>query len=115
MKSVPTAKPIAPTAAMSIEQLDPIADPRWARFVDATPGASVFAHPAWLELLARCYRYKFSALCATGDDGEFVVGMPLARVESRLTGRRLVVAAVLGLLPAGPGRRRGPRGGPPAR
>ena len=90
MKSVTTAKPIAPTAATGIEQLDPIADPRWARFVDATPGASVFAHPAWLELLARCYRYKFSALCATGDDGEFVVGMPLARVESRLTGRRLV-------------------------
>ena len=90
MKSIPTAKAIAPTAARSIEHLDPIADPRWARFVDATPGASVFAHPAWLELLTRCYRYEFSALCATGDDGEFVLGMPLARVESRLTGRRLV-------------------------
>jgi CelD/BcsL family acetyltransferase involved in cellulose biosynthesis len=90
MKSVTTAKAIAPTAAMSIEQLDPIADPRWARFVDAAPGASVFAHPAWLELLARCYRYKFSALCVAGDDGELAVGMPLARVESRLTGRRLV-------------------------
>ena len=90
IKSATTAEPSTATAAMSIEQLDPIADPRWARFVDATPGASVFAHPAWLELLARCYRYEFSSLCTTGDDGELVVGMPLARVESRLTGRRLV-------------------------
>jgi CelD/BcsL family acetyltransferase involved in cellulose biosynthesis len=75
---------------MRVEQLDPLADPRWGRFVDATPSAGVFAHPAWLDLLARRYRYGISALCVTGDGGEPVLGLPIARVESRLTGKRLV-------------------------
>jgi len=72
-----------------VEHLDPIADPRWARFVEATPGAGVFAHPAWLELLARQYRYAMSAVVVS-DGGEPVLGLPIARVESRLTGRRWV-------------------------
>lgn len=75
---------------MRVEQLDPLADPRWERFVAATASASVFAHPAWLGLLARQYRYGMSALCVTGGDGEPLLGLPVARVESRLTGRRLV-------------------------
>ena len=75
---------------MKVEQLDPLTDPRWGRFVDATRGASVFAHPAWLSLLARSYRYGISALCVTDSGGEPVLGLPIARVESRLTGRRLV-------------------------
>jgi CelD/BcsL family acetyltransferase involved in cellulose biosynthesis len=73
-----------------VEQLDPVADPRWQRFLEATPSASVFAHPAWLELLGRSYRYGISALWVVADDGEPVLGLPIARVESRLTGRRLV-------------------------
>ncbi len=31
-----------------------------------------------------------TALCVTGDDGTILAGIPLARVSSRLTGRRLV-------------------------
>jgi CelD/BcsL family acetyltransferase involved in cellulose biosynthesis len=43
-----------------------------------------------VDLLARSYRYTFSALCVMDAEGAIVVGLPLARVESRLTGRRLV-------------------------
>ena len=75
---------------MRVEQLDPVADPRWQRLVETAPGPSVFAHPAWLQLLGRRYRYGMSALCVLDAEGEIALGLPLARVESRLTGRRLV-------------------------
>jgi CelD/BcsL family acetyltransferase involved in cellulose biosynthesis len=74
---------------MTVERLDPLTDPRWLQLVERAPGPTVFAHPAWLDLLRRSYRYGMSALCVI-EDGEAVVGLPLARVESRLTGRRLV-------------------------
>lgn len=70
-------------------RLDPLVDPRWRALVDRSPQAGVFAHPAWLSLLARQYRYPVTAL-AVGDDASLAAGLPLARVESRLTGRRLV-------------------------
>jgi CelD/BcsL family acetyltransferase involved in cellulose biosynthesis len=75
---------------MRTQRLDPLTDPRWQAFVDAAPGASVFHHPAWLGLVGTRYRYGMSALCVVGDGGEIVAGIPLARVSSRLTGRRLV-------------------------
>jgi CelD/BcsL family acetyltransferase involved in cellulose biosynthesis len=75
---------------VKVERLDPIADPRWARFVEATPSASVFAHPAWLELLAGQYSYGMSAIVVSGGGDEPVLGLPIARVESRLTGKRWV-------------------------
>ena len=50
----------------------------------------MFHHPAWLRLLAARYRYDFAASCVVDDDGRVVAGLPWARIESRLTGRRLV-------------------------
>lgn len=70
--------------------LDPLTDSRWQTFVDGTPRPCVFHHPAWLGLVGTRYRYAMSALCVVGDGGEIVAGIPLARVSSRLTGRRLV-------------------------
>lgn len=75
---------------MRVETIDPLADPRWARLVESTPSAGVFAHPAWLGLLARQYRYAMSALVVADDAGEVLTGLPIARIESRLTGRRWV-------------------------
>jgi CelD/BcsL family acetyltransferase involved in cellulose biosynthesis len=71
-------------------RLDPLTDSRWQAFLDGSPGACVFHHPAWLGLVGSRYRYAMSALCVARDDGEIVAGIPLARVCSRLTGRRLV-------------------------
>ena len=71
-------------------QLDPLSDSRWLTFIGSADGASVFQHPAWLGLVGNRYRYPMTALCVTGDDGAILAGIPLARVSSRLTGRRLV-------------------------
>ncbi len=74
---------------MTVAHLDPLTDPRWAAFVMGAPEADVFHHPAWLSLLHEHYRYPMQALCVL-EHGEMVAGLPLARVESRMTGRRLV-------------------------
>ena len=75
---------------MRTDLLDPCTDARWAEFVDRAPGATMFHHPAWLGLIAARYRYRFAACCLLDDAGRIVAGLPWARVESRLTGRRLV-------------------------
>jgi CelD/BcsL family acetyltransferase involved in cellulose biosynthesis len=80
-------------------RLDPLTDPRWQAFVDRARGASVFHHPAWLGLVGTRYRYAMSALCVVGRDGEIVAGIPLARVSSRLTGRRLVAVPFADVCP----------------
>jgi CelD/BcsL family acetyltransferase involved in cellulose biosynthesis len=50
----------------------------------------MFHHPAWLDLLAARYRYEFEASCVVDDSGRILAGLPWGRIESRLTGRRLV-------------------------
>jgi len=49
----------------------------------------VFHHPAWLAVLRDQYAYRFR-LCCCLRDGEVVAGLPVAEIDSRLTGRRLV-------------------------
>jgi len=68
-------------------RVDPIADPAWTALLEHSPDALAFHHPRWLELLRDQYGYGFHAWCVE-DGGELVAGLPVARVESRLTGRR---------------------------
>jgi CelD/BcsL family acetyltransferase involved in cellulose biosynthesis len=75
---------------MRTELLDPRTDDRWDDFVGRAGHATMFHHPAWLTLLADRYRYDFAASCVVDDGGRVVAGLPWARIESRLTGRRLV-------------------------
>jgi len=75
---------------MRTELLDPRTDDRWHDFVGRAGQATLFHHPAWLGLLADRYRYEFAASCVVDDGGRVVAGLPWARIESRLTGRRLV-------------------------
>jgi len=69
--------------------IDPIADPEWLAFVDGSPDSEVFHHPRWLELLRAQYGYQIQACCLANGNG-IEAGIPIARIESRLTGRRLV-------------------------
>jgi len=69
--------------------IDPIADPAWRRLLERSPSAEVFHHPLWMELLRSQYGYEFEA-CCIGNGAGIEAGIPVARVESRLTGRRLV-------------------------
>jgi CelD/BcsL family acetyltransferase involved in cellulose biosynthesis len=75
---------------MRTDLLDPRTDERWGEFVERAERATLFHHPSWLGLLAHTYRYDFAAACVVDDDGRVVAGLPWARIESRLTGRRLV-------------------------
>jgi len=70
-------------------RIDPLADPQWLGFVERSPSAEVFHHPRWLELLRAQYGYELGACCVANGNG-IEAGIPIARVESRLTGRRLV-------------------------
>jgi CelD/BcsL family acetyltransferase involved in cellulose biosynthesis len=69
--------------------IDPLADERWARFVADAPGANVFHHPAWLELLQRSYGYAIRACCIVDSSGEIRAGVPLALVGGPLRAPRL--------------------------
>jgi CelD/BcsL family acetyltransferase involved in cellulose biosynthesis len=74
---------------MSVEQIDPIRDDRWHRFVEGRRDATIFHHPAWLGLLQRQYGYDMSACCDVDDGGAIRAGLPLARI-SGVRGRRLI-------------------------
>jgi CelD/BcsL family acetyltransferase involved in cellulose biosynthesis len=69
--------------------VDPVTDPAWGEFVARSPAAKVFHHPAWLGLLQEQYGHEMRACCIDGPDG-IEAGLPIARISSRLTGRRLV-------------------------
>ncbi len=69
--------------------IDPISDPAWLALVEDSPSATVFHHPLWLQLLSSQYGYALHACCVETEN-EIEAGIPIARIESRLTGRRLV-------------------------
>jgi hypothetical protein len=71
-------------------QIDPLTDPRWSALVAHHPRASVFHTKAWLDALQRTYGYTPIAY-TTSPPGESLENAVLfCRVESWLTGRRLV-------------------------
>jgi len=70
--------------------IDPLKDRRWDRFVQRHPAASVFHSSAWLEALSRTYGYQPIAYTTSPAGRELENGMVFCRVDSWLTGRRLV-------------------------
>src|SRR5205085_3632500 len=73
-----------------VYHVDPLKDPRWPRFLEGHPRASVFHSPAWLNALFKTYGYKSIVYTTCRPDEELRNGVVLCRVESWLTGRRLV-------------------------
>jgi CelD/BcsL family acetyltransferase involved in cellulose biosynthesis len=65
-------------------------DPAWLAFVQAQPHSLVFHHPAWLECLQSSYGHRLRVLALTDAAGTITAGLPLATVQSVITGRRLV-------------------------
>lgn len=71
--------------------IDPRTDPRWDRFVEAHPQGSLYHHSAWIELIQSSYRYSSCCVAAESPQtGELRGILPFLRVDSRLTGRRIV-------------------------
>jgi hypothetical protein len=74
----------------AVYQIDPLTDPRWDEFLKEHPRASVFHSPAWLKALCQTYGYKAIAYTTSPIGEALSNGVPFCRVESWLTGRRLV-------------------------
>jgi CelD/BcsL family acetyltransferase involved in cellulose biosynthesis len=75
---------------MTIYQIDPLRDPRWAQLVKVHPRATVFHTPGWLETLRRTYGYECFALTTARPGVELNNGLVFCRVRSWLTGSRWV-------------------------
>jgi len=75
---------------MSIYRIDPICDARWADLVQRHPKASVFHTVGWLKALQRTFGYEPVAFTTSSPTGELKNGIVFCRINSWLTGRRLV-------------------------
>jgi lipid II:glycine glycyltransferase (peptidoglycan interpeptide bridge formation enzyme) len=74
----------------TVHRLNPLEDGRWDRFVGKHPRASIFHTSAWLEALRRTYGYQPVAITTSAPDQDLEDAIVFCRVESWLTGRRLV-------------------------
>lgn len=73
-----------------IYTIDPTNDSRWREFVDRHPDASVFHTVGWLEALRTTYGYQPAAITTSAPGSPLSNGIVYCRVNSWLTGRRLV-------------------------
>ncbi len=75
---------------MTVFQLDPLTDMRWAELVLRHARSSVFHTPGWLEALRRTYGYTPIVFTTSPPHEALTNGMVFCAVNSWLTGNRLV-------------------------
>jgi hypothetical protein len=75
---------------MDVHSFDPLRDPRWDGFVARHRDASIFHTSGWLRALQRTYRYEPIAFTTSSPADGLTNALVFCRVESWLTGRRLV-------------------------
>jgi Acetyltransferase (GNAT) domain len=75
---------------MRFYQIDPTLDLRWTELVQNHPRASVFHTVGWLKALQRTYGYEPVAYTTSSPTGKLKNGLVFCRINSWLTGRRLV-------------------------
>jgi CelD/BcsL family acetyltransferase involved in cellulose biosynthesis len=78
------------TESMDTYETDPLQDPRWEALVRCHPHASVFHSTNWLGALRHVYGYEPVVVTTCSAESPLTNGLVFARVNSRLTGRRLV-------------------------
>ena len=74
----------------TVYRIQPLQDTRWAEFVDRHPRSSVFHTVPWLEALRRTYGFEPVVFTTSAPGAALENGVALCRVQSWLTGRRLV-------------------------
>lgn len=75
---------------VEVYEIDPLRDPRWATLVDSHPRASAFHSPDWLRALRAVYGYEPVVVTTCAPGARLTNGLVFCRVNSWLTGRRLV-------------------------
>jgi CelD/BcsL family acetyltransferase involved in cellulose biosynthesis len=75
---------------MTIRELDPLVDSRWATLVAQHTNASVFHTTEWLQALQQTYGYQPVAFTTSAPEAALEDGVVFCAVRSWLTGRRLV-------------------------
>jgi hypothetical protein len=70
--------------------IDPLLDPRWDKFLQWHPRASIFHTSGWLRALAMTYGYRPVAYSTCSFDEPLHNAAVFCEVKSWLTGRRLV-------------------------
>jgi hypothetical protein len=78
------------SAAMPAYEFQPLTDPRWGEFLQRHPCSSIFHTGAWLEALHRTYGYEPIGVTTCPPGTDLQNAAVFCRVESWLTGRRLV-------------------------
>jgi hypothetical protein len=78
------------TATGLLYRIEPLKDPRWELFLKDHSRSSVFHSSAWLEALRRTYGYDSIVYTTSPPEEKLQNGLVFCRVESWLTGRRLV-------------------------
>jgi hypothetical protein len=56
-------------------------DERWMSLIASNPRASIFHHPAWIQVLQECYGYRPMVLAVQDTDGVVVAGCPLMGLQ----------------------------------
>jgi CelD/BcsL family acetyltransferase involved in cellulose biosynthesis len=74
------------SASVSTATILELTDPRWADFVARQPGATVFHHPQWARLLAKCYGFRAFAVATRDAAGQIRAGLPMIEVSHHLRG-----------------------------
>jgi Acetyltransferase (GNAT) domain len=81
---------VAARGRRPVYTFQPLTDPRWGRLLEQHPSSSVFHTAAWLDALHRTYGYVPTAITTCPPGTELRNAAVFCRVESWLTGRRLV-------------------------
>jgi CelD/BcsL family acetyltransferase involved in cellulose biosynthesis len=78
------------SGATVCRSIEPLKDSRWETFLAKHPRASMFHSSAWLEALSRTYGFHPVAYTTSSRGQALENALVFCRVESWLTGRRLV-------------------------
>jgi CelD/BcsL family acetyltransferase involved in cellulose biosynthesis len=65
-------------------------DPRWLSLIEKDSTATIFHHPAWMELLSACYGYRPFIFAIPDRNGQVCAAVPIAEVKNLLKSRRYV-------------------------
>lgn len=77
-------------ASVPLHAVDPLQDARWGAFIEEHPRASVFHTVPWLHALRQTYGYQPIVYTTSPPGADLQNGLVFCRVESWLTGPRLV-------------------------